>query len=64
MELAEKSRQRGNNDNANVGEEVDTPPEERTSITLDPLAPENTPDEVDKAAWRMIPLTLSPPPDP
>ncbi len=43
-------------DNTNVGEEVDTPPEERPSITLNPLAPDTTPDEVDEAAWRMIPL--------
>ena len=43
-------------DNANVGEEVDTPPQERPPIPLDPLAPETTPDEVDEAAWRMIPL--------
>ena len=43
-------------DNVNVGEEVDTPPEERPPITLDPPAPETTPDEVDEAAWRMIPL--------
>jgi hypothetical protein len=56
MEFAEKSRQRETIDNANVGEEVDTPPEERAPITLDPLAPETTPDEVDEAAWRMIPL--------
>jgi hypothetical protein len=43
-------------DNANVGEEVDTPPEENPPSTLDPLPQETTPDEVDKAAWRMIPL--------
>jgi hypothetical protein len=43
-------------DNANVGEEVDTPPQARPPINLDPLAPETTPDEVDEAAWRMIPL--------
>jgi hypothetical protein len=43
-------------DNANIGEEVDTPPEQRPPITLDPLSPETTPDEVDEAAWRMIPL--------
>jgi hypothetical protein len=43
-------------DNANVGEEVDTLPEERPPTTVDPLAPETAPDEVDEAAWRMIPL--------
>jgi hypothetical protein len=43
-------------DNANIGEEVDTPPEERPPITLDPRPAETAPDEVDEAAWRMIPL--------
>jgi len=43
-------------DDANVGEEVDTPPQERPPIPLGRLAPETTPDEVDEAAWRMIPL--------
>jgi hypothetical protein len=43
-------------DNANVGEEVDTPPEDRPPIALDPLAADPPPDEIDEAAWLMIPL--------
>jgi hypothetical protein len=43
-------------DNANVGEEVDTPPEDRPSVALDPLAADPPPDEIDEAAWLMIPL--------
>jgi hypothetical protein len=42
-------------DNANVGEEVDTP-EDRPSVALDPLAADPPPDEIDEAAWLMIPL--------
>ena len=58
-------------DNANVGEEVDTPPEDGPPVAQDPLSADPPPDEIDEAAWLMIPLlraaevrwaaTLSPP---
>ncbi len=54
---SQKNRAEGETiDTANVGEEVETPPERRAPITLDPRPPETAPDEVDEAAWRMIPL--------
>jgi hypothetical protein len=43
-------------DTANVGEEVDTPPEDRPPVAQDPLAADPPPDEIDEAAWLMIPL--------
>ena len=43
-------------DNANVGEEVDTPPEDGPPVALDPLAADPPPDEIDEAAWLLIPL--------
>jgi hypothetical protein len=43
-------------DNANVGEEVDTPPEDRPPVAQDPLSADPPPDEIDEAAWLMIPL--------
>ena len=43
-------------DNANVGEEVDTAPEAGPPVTADPLTADPPPDEVDEAAWGMIPL--------
>ena len=43
-------------DNANVGEGVDTPPEAGPPVTADPLTADPPPDEVDEAAWGMIPL--------
>ena len=43
-------------DNANVGEEADTPPEDHPPAAVDPLAADPPPDELDEAAWLMIPL--------
>ena len=43
-------------DTANLGEELETPPENGPPATSDPLATDPTPDEVDEAAWLMIPL--------
>src|SRR6516225_11272556 len=43
-------------DNANVGEGVDTPPKAGPPVTADPLTADPPPDEVDEAAWGMIPL--------
>ena len=43
-------------DTANLGEEREKPPEEGPAPTSDPLAADPPPDEVDEAAWLMIPL--------
>ena len=43
-------------DNANVGEDVDTPPEDRPLVAQDPLSAGPPPDEIDETAWLMIPL--------
>jgi hypothetical protein len=58
MEFAEKKNlAKGETiDTANVGEEVDTPPEDRPPVTLDPPSADPPPDEIDEAAWLMIPL--------
>jgi hypothetical protein len=39
-----------------VGEEVDTPPEDPPPVAQDPLSADPPPDEIDEAAWLMIPL--------
>lgn len=43
-------------DTANLGEERETPPEDGAPPTSDPLATDPPPDEIDEAAWLMIPL--------
>jgi hypothetical protein len=43
-------------DTANLGEEIETSPEDSPPATSDPLAADPPPDEVDEAAWLMIPL--------
>jgi hypothetical protein len=43
-------------DTANLGEEIETLPEDGPPATSDPLAADPPPDEVDEVAWRMIPL--------
>jgi hypothetical protein len=43
-------------DTANLGQEIETPPEDRPPAASDPLAADPPPDEIDEAAWRMIPL--------
>ena len=43
-------------DTTNVGKKIDTPPDDDPPVTVDPLAVNPPPDEVDEAAWRMIPL--------
>jgi hypothetical protein len=49
--------QPGNNrDTENVGKKIDTPPDDDPRVTVDPLAVDPPPDEVDEAAWGMIPL--------
>jgi hypothetical protein len=44
------------NDTANLGEENETSPENGPPATSDPLAVDPRPDELDEAAWLMIPL--------
>jgi hypothetical protein len=61
-------------DTGNVGKKIDAPPDDGPPVTVDPLVADPPPDEVDEAAWRMIPLfraaearwaaMVSPPPDP
>ena len=41
---------------ANFGKKIDKPPEDRPPVAVEPLAADPPPDEVDEAAWRMIPL--------
>ena len=41
---------------ANVDKKIDTPPEAGPPVTADPLTADPPPDEVDEAAWGMIPL--------
>jgi hypothetical protein len=41
---------------ANVDKKIDTPPEAGPPVTADPLTVDPPPDEVDEAAWHMIPL--------
>jgi hypothetical protein len=41
---------------ANVDKNFDTPPEAGPPVADDPLTADPHPDEVDEAAWRMIPL--------
>ena len=43
-------------DTANVGEKIDEPSNDNPPVTVYPLAADPPPDEVDQAAWRMIPL--------
>jgi hypothetical protein len=43
-------------DTANLGKKVGAPQETGQPVTVDSLAADPPPDEVDKAAWRMIPL--------
>ena len=43
-------------DTANLGEEIETSPETSPPATSDPLTADPPPDEVDQAAWLMIPL--------
>jgi hypothetical protein len=43
-------------DTENAGKKIDTPPDDDPPVTVDPLAVDPPPDEVDEAAWRMIPL--------
>ena len=43
-------------DTANLGEENETSPEDGPPATSDPLAADPSPDELDEAAWLMIPL--------
>ena len=43
-------------DTANLGKEIDTPPEDSPPATSDSLAADPPPDELDEAAWLMIPL--------
>jgi hypothetical protein len=52
---SQKNRAEGETiDTANLGEE--TSPEDGPSATSDPLTADPPPDEVDEAAWLMIPL--------
>jgi hypothetical protein len=46
----------GTIDTANLGEENETSPEDGSPATSDPVAADPPPDEVDEAAWLMIPL--------
>jgi hypothetical protein len=43
-------------DTANLGKGIETSPEDDPPATSDPLAADPPPDEVDEAAWLMIPL--------
>jgi hypothetical protein len=43
-------------DTANLGEEIETSPEDDPPATSDPLAADPPPDEVDEATWLMISL--------
>src|SRR3984885_1152604 len=56
MEFAKNLARGETIDNANVGEEVDTPPEDRPPVAQDPLSADPPPGEIDEAAWLMIPL--------
>ena len=57
MEFAEKSRRAGNSRHREIlGEEIETSPEHGPPATSDPLTADPPPDEVDEAAWLMIPL--------
>jgi hypothetical protein len=54
---SQKNRAEGEtNDTANLGEEIETSPEDGQPATSDPLTADPPPDEVDEAAWLMIPL--------
>jgi hypothetical protein len=54
---SQKNRAEGETiDTANLGEEIETSPEDGPPATSDPLAADPPPDEVDEAAWLMIPL--------
>ena len=53
---SQKNRAEGETiDTATLGEEIETSPEDDPPATSDPLAAD-PPDEVDEAAWLMIPL--------
>ena len=41
---------------ANARKKIDTPPEADPDVTVDPPTADPPPDEVDKAAWRTLPL--------
>jgi hypothetical protein len=54
---SQKNRAEGETiDTANLGEEIETSPEDGQPDTSDPLTADPPPDEVDEAAWLMIPL--------
>jgi hypothetical protein len=54
---SQKNRAEGETiDTANLGEEIETSPEDGPPATSDPLTADPPPDEVDEAAWLMIPL--------
>jgi hypothetical protein len=53
----QKNRAEGKTiDTANLGEEIETSPDDRPPVAVDPPAVDSPPDELDEAAWRMIPL--------
>ena len=54
---SQKNRAEGETiDTANLGEEIETSPEDGPPATSDRLTADPPPDEVDEAAWLMIPL--------
>ena len=54
---SQKNRAEGETiDAANLGEEIETSPEDGPPARSDPLTADSPPDEVDEAAWLMIPL--------
>ena len=54
---SQKNRAEGETiDTANLGEEIETSPEDGPPTTSDPLTADPPPGEVDEAAWLMIPL--------
>ena len=56
MEFAEKSRRGRNNRHRESRRRNQTSPEDGPPATSDPLTADPPPDEVDEAAWLMIPL--------
>ena len=54
---SQKNRAEGETiDTADLGEEIETSPEDGPPARSDPLTADPPPDEVDEAAWLMIPL--------